>query len=225
MESFDTWSAATGLAVIVATSAFGCGMDDPDVGLVVIVGRPRNVIELDQAAGRAGRDGKTRAECLVLVPVGELHCHRRPAVASVSEELAAECHPVARGSSSDFWSPGRFLADDYYCRRAELVKVLDADDVTGLPPVLDCMAVPDAEFCDCCVRRALCDDDYGSGSMEHVDGHVEDDGSKGPVHPVAAAPTPISTQVRPASDLSSAGKVVRHVSQAQHPRSGQQLHQ
>jgi ATP-dependent DNA helicase RecQ len=106
MESFDTWSAATGLAVTVATSAFGCGVDDPDVGLVVFVGRPRNVIELDQAAGRAGRDGKTHAEYLVLVPVGELHCRRRPAVASVSEELAAECHPVARGSSSDFGIPG-----------------------------------------------------------------------------------------------------------------------
>jgi hypothetical protein len=195
------------------------------------VGRPRNVIELDQAAGRAGRDGMTRAECLVLVPDGKLHGRLRPAVVSVAEELAAKCHPVALGACSDFGSPDRFLADDCYCLRAELANVLDADDVTGLPPVLDCMEVPNAEPCDCCVGRAVCDDDSGSGSIEDVDLHdeddVENDGRKGPVEPVAAASTPISTQGRHAfaSDRLPAGQVVRREARTLHPLSDQKPHQ
>ena len=66
------------LQVIAATSAFGMGVDKPDVRLVVHVEPPGSLEAYLQQAGRAGRDGD-HATCVLLFEPGDLDTQFRMA--------------------------------------------------------------------------------------------------------------------------------------------------
>ena len=61
--------------VIVATSAFGMGVDKKDVGLVVHYDISDSLENYVQEAGRAGRDPQMRADCYVLYSDSDLDKH------------------------------------------------------------------------------------------------------------------------------------------------------
>ena len=61
--------------VIVATSAFGMGVDKKDVGLVVHYNISDSLENYVQEAGRAGRDPQMQAECFVLYADNDLDKH------------------------------------------------------------------------------------------------------------------------------------------------------
>lgn len=81
------------LPVVVATSAFGLGVDLPAIRRVVHAGLPRSLEAYYQEVGRAGRDGEA-AEALLLHAPSDLFVQRH---------LLAACSP-GEGSVQAAWS-------------------------------------------------------------------------------------------------------------------------
>lgn len=85
--------------VLCATSAFGMGVDHPEIRLVVHVGMPAALEAYVQEAGRAGRDGEP-ARCLLMPMPGDSRLHQQRIRARYGAASARDRPGIAAGEGS-----------------------------------------------------------------------------------------------------------------------------
>ncbi len=138
--------------VLVATNAFGMGIDLPDIRLIVHFQAPGSVEAYYQEAGRAGRDGAP-ARCVMFFGASDLMTQRRLAS---SESVSAA---VERRRREALIAIESYASGDA-CRQTALVR-----HFTGLADA------PDCGRCDLCTGAA--DADSVSHRSERAEPVVE----------------------------------------------------
>ena len=133
------------VSTIVATNAFGMGIDKPDVRYVVHLDIPSSIEAYFQEAGRVGRDGK-RAYAVLLYNDGDLDTLQRnfdsshPTAKQISNIYRAICNyyqlPIGSGTDCQFdfdleaiCSTYRFNVIEFY----NATRLLEREGLLALP--------------------------------------------------------------------------------------------
>ena len=112
--------------VMVATNAFGMGIDKPDIRLVLHAQMPASIEAYVQECGRAGRDGEP-ADCVLLFREGDRALQQFFAGGQVPsrEELSTVWHALASHTPQRGWLPAA-LAEVARVPQRRLEQVLAA---------------------------------------------------------------------------------------------------
>ena len=108
--------------IVVATVAFGMGIDKPDIRWVAHADLPKSIEAYYQEIGRAGRDGAP-AETLTLFGPEDIRCRRH----QIDEGLAP---PERRAADHGRLNALLGLAEALECRRQNLLAYFDETEVT-----------------------------------------------------------------------------------------------
>ena len=128
-------------AVMVATNAFGMGIDKPDVRIVVHLDIPNSIEAYFQEAGRAGRDGQP-SKAIVLYNDSDItalrHAHDEayPSLPQIRNIYNAVCNyyqiPIGSGQDSSFDLDLERICDTYQMKPSTVYAALQHLERIGL---------------------------------------------------------------------------------------------
>ncbi len=139
--------------IIVATIAFGMGINKPNVRFVLHYDLPKSIEGYYQEIGRAGRDGLP-AHCLLLYGYSDAAKLRY----FIDQKQGAERQAALQHLDAMM----NYAEDQIHCRRIPLLAYFGENDVpvkcdncsncTSVPPRLDDITLPAQKFLSCVVR-------------------------------------------------------------------------
>lgn len=142
-----------GIDVVVATVAFGMGIDRPDVRFVIHASLPKGVEQYSQETGRAGRDGLA-AECVMLYSGADYHGWR-----GLMERSAKEAEMAGQTGAMDEFDQAMLRLDDLWgyacgtnCRHRFLVEFFGGTyETPATPAAAEAPKTKGCGACDVCM--------------------------------------------------------------------------